>query len=432
MNSVGASFTMIAGLLLLALPKRLAALPILLAALCIPRAQEIEIAGGSFTVLRILVFIGFIRVLAKGEGLAGGMTWLDKLVLSWALLLVGTSAFHTSDAWVYRLGIAWGEVGCYVLLRVFLGTSEDVMTAFRFVCWVVVPVGALMLFEKATGRNPFGLLGAFEFSLVRDGHVRATGPFEHPISAGTVGATCVAVAICVWRQSKPAAIAGLLGSLGMVFAATSSSPILMTLFIALGLMFWPLRWHMNLVRLTALAALLGLAAVMKDPVYFLVARIDITGGSQGYFRAQLIRSSIEHLDEWWLAGTDYTRHWMASGIYANERHTDIVNHYLAMGVLGGLPLMLLFILILVAAFASAGRALAERENDADLPFVAWVLGALVFGHAVNFVSTSLFDQPVVFFYLPLAAICAMRARQLPQPDLHPSHSDPQPVPVRSS
>ncbi len=64
-----------------------------------------------------------------------------------------------------------------------------------------------------------------------------------------------------------------------------------------------------------------------------MARIDIIGGSQGYYRAQLIRSSLEHLSEWWATGTDYTRHWMSSGIYANNRHTDITNHFLAMGVM---------------------------------------------------------------------------------------------------
>jgi len=430
LNSIGAAFTIVASLLLLTLPKRLAALPILLAALCMPRGQEIELAGGHFTVLRILIFVGFLRVLAKGEALAGGLTSLDKLVLWWALLLVVTSAFHTSDAWVFRLGLVWGEVGCYFLLRVFLATPENVTTAFRFVCWVVLPVGALMLLEKATAQNPFGFLGAFPYSLVRDGHVRATGPFAHPISAGTVGAACVAIAISMWRRSKLTALAGLFGSASMVFAATSSGPILMTLSIFLGLLFWPLRRHMKRVRQLALATVLGLAAVMNDPVYFLIARIDITGGSQGYFRAQLIRSSIQHLDEWWLVGTDYTRHWMASGIYANQQHTDLVNHYVAMGVMGGLPLLFLFILIVVAAFRSAGRALAEHQNEDGQPFLAWLLGAIVFGHVVNFLSTSLFDQPIVFFYLPLAAICAILAQRPATPDLHPTPPYPRPMSVR--
>ena len=430
LNSVGASFTIVTSLLLLMLPKRLAVLPLLLAAMWMTRNQEIEVAGGHFTVLRILVFVGILRVLAKGEGLAGGWTLLDKLMLSWALLLVGTSAFHTSDAWVYRLGIVWGEVGCYFLLRVFLASPEDVTTAFRFVCWVVLPLGALMLLEKMTGQNPFGFLGTLPVSLVRDGHVRAAGPFAHPIAAGTVGSTCIAIGIYMWRRSKLTALAGLLGSLGMVFAATSSGPILMTLSIALGLMFWPLRWHMNRVRQLALAAILGLQAVMNDPVYFLVARIDISGGSQGYFRAQLIRSSIEHLDEWWLVGTDYTRHWMGSGIYANENHTDIVNHYLAMGVLGGLPLMLLFILVIVAAFRSAGRAMAEHKNEDGQSFLAWLLGAILFGHVINFVSVSLFDQSIVFFYLPLAAICAIQAQRPAKPDLRPSRAYARPLSVR--
>jgi hypothetical protein len=429
LNSVGASFTIVASLFQLMLPKRLAALPLLLAALLIPRGQEIEVAGGHFTVLRILVFVGFLRVLARGEGLARGWTLLDKLVLLWALLLIGTSAFHTSDAWVFRLGIVWGEVGCYFLFRVFLATSEDVIAAFRFVCWVVLPLGALMLLEKMTGQNPFAFLGALQVSLVRDGHVRAAGPFEHPISAGTVGSTCLAMAIYMWRRSKLAALAGLLGSLSMLFAATSSGPILMALAIAIGLLFWPLRRHMNRVRQLALAAVLGLAAVMNDPVYFLLARIDITGGSQGYFRAQLIRAAIEHIDEWWLTGTDHTRHWMASGIYANQQHTDIVNHYLAMGVLGGLPLMVLFILIVVAAFRGVGRALAGHGNEDDQPFLAWLLGAIVFGHVVNFVSTSLFDQPILFFYLPLAAICVIQALRRANLD-RPSRPYARPLSVR--
>src|SRR5207253_439216 len=103
-----------------------------------------------------------------------------------------------------------------------------------------------------------------------------------------------------------------------------------------------------LVRLATVLGIVVLQIVMNDPVYFLMARIDFTGSSTGWFRAQLIRSSIQHLDEWWAVGTDYTRHWMPSGIYANEIHTDITNHFLEMGVWGGLPLLSLFVLALYA------------------------------------------------------------------------------------
>jgi hypothetical protein len=148
---------------------------------------------------------------------------------------------------------------------------------------------------------------------------------------------------------------------------------------------------------------------MKDPPYFLLARIDITGGSTGYFRAQLIKSTIEHFNEWWLAGTDFTRHWMPSGIPANGEHTDMTNYYIQMGVWGGLLLMLLFISLLVAGFNRIGKALQANKNaPADRQFLIWTLGAILFGHVTTFVSISYFDQTVVFLYLALACIGSLQ------------------------
>ncbi len=96
---------------------------------------------------------------------------------------------------------------------------------------------------------------------------------------------------------------------------------------------------------------------------------------------------------------------MASGNFANERHTDITNHFLGMGVLGGFPLMLTFVAILAYSFRDVGRAIQQRTAGAiDEHAFIWVLGTLLFGFFMNFWSISLFDQSVIFFYLCLAAI----------------------------
>jgi hypothetical protein len=181
---------------------------------------------------------------------------------------------------------------------------------------------------------------------------------------------------------------------------------MMIVFSVLGLSMWPVRNVLGPIRWVAIVAIVALDAVMKDPVYFLMARIDITGSSTGWHRAQLVRSSIEHLDEWWLVGTDYTRHWMPTGVHANAIHTDITNHLLGIGVLGGLPLMLVFVSVLWCAFVSAGRARRSVEKAPTDAFLAWTLGAMLFGQVVNFWSISLFDQSVSFFYLNLAMIAA--------------------------
>lgn len=413
MNGIGFTFTFVASLLLLSLPRRWAAIPLLMGAAWMTRGQVLELGPAHLTVMRVLVFVGFIRVLARGEQLTNGKNPVDRWVILWAVILIATSAFHTSEAWVYRAGLVWTDLGCYFLFRIFLSDWQDVVRAFKATCVILIPVALLMVVEKETRDNLFGVLGGVNrTALIRDGRIRASGPFAHPILAGTVGATCFAMAMCLWRRHRMKALLGLAAGIGIVGACTSSGPILMVAFTIGAFMLWPFRKKLGLIRWLTVFAIVALAAVMNDPVYFLVARIDISGGSQGYYRAQLIRSSIEHLDEWWLAGTDQTRHWMATGIYANTNHTDITNHVLAMGVMGGLLLMAVFVLILVAGFRAIGKALKDNEKaPSEQQFLIWALGALLFGHVVNFMSISLFDQSIVFFYLILGAIGAVQLRK---------------------
>lgn len=408
MNPLSAAFTVVASALLLTLPGRFAAIPLLLGAAYVPRDAAVELGPATFTVVRILVAVGILRVLMKGERLANGINNVDRLMLLWALYLLGTSVFHRSDTWLYRAGIVWSDLGSYCLFRVFVHDHEDVVRIFKVLCAVLVPVAVLMLLEKSSGENLFVAFGGVSDVGVRAGHVRARGPFAHPILAGTVGATCLPMALYLWRRHRVHATMGMFAAAGIVLASTSSGPIMMSLFILLGLLLWKVRASLRAIRWLVLVAVVALDVVMKDPVYFLMARIDITGGSQGWHRAQLIRSSLEQLDQWWLAGTDHTRHWMATG-QVNEAHTDITNHLLAAGVMGGLPLMFLLIMILMAAFRAVGHALRRSEHASlEHRFLIWTLGAILFGHVLNFFSISLFDQSIVFFYLVLAAIGAVQ------------------------
>lgn len=409
MNAGSGVFLVIGAVLLAVLPRRFAVIPVLLAAAYTTRFPFLELGPANLSVLRILVVVGIVRVLVRGERIANGVNAVDRLLLAWAMLLIGVSLFHTTDAWTFRIGMVLGEVGVYLLFRVFVQDAEDVRRVFKVLCVALVPLAVLMLLEKYTAHNFFGVMGQTTFVHIRDGHVRAYGPFGHSILAGTVGATCLPMALCLWRAHRASALIGLCAAAGIVFASTSSGPIMMAVFTCVGLLIWKVRNRLGLIRWGTVAAIIGLQIVMKDPVYFLMARIDITGGSTGWHRAQLIRSSIAHLDEWWAVGTDYTRHWMPTGIHANATDTDITNHFLAMGVMGGLPLLILFVLMLWAAFRAVGRALRENEGQSpERGFLIWTLGAMLFGQVINFSSISLFDQSVSFFYLVLATIGAIQ------------------------
>lgn len=412
MTVLSALFAFVAAALVGTLPRRFAAIPILLTASYVSRDAVLEIGPAHLTVLHIVVLFGVCRVLLKREGLANGRNPVDSRLILWALVLLVTSVFHASSQWAFRIGMIWNDLGCYLLLRVFVQDSEDVVRVFKTLCVILVPVAVLMLLEKTLAQNFFTILGAPAEVVIRDGHIRARGPFAHPILAGTGGATCFPMALYLWKKHRIFALSGLFAAGGIVAASTSSGPIMMALFILLGLSFWGVRESMRAIRWLIVVMLISLNAVMHDPVYFLMARIDLTGSSTGWHRSRLIQSSIEHLNEWWLAGTDFTRHWMPTGIHANQVHTDITNHLLGMGVNGGLVLMWVFILALVAAFRIVGQSILDhRKAPVEQRFLVWTLGATLFGHVMNFFSISLFDQSVVFFYLVLAAISAAQRPQ---------------------
>jgi len=115
----------------------------------------------------------------------------------------------------------------------------------------------------------------------------------------------------------------------------------------------------------------------------------------------------------------YKGWFLGGGGVASPNHTDITNHFIAMGIAGGLLLMLLFMGVLYAAFSLIGRVLKlDRVSSASDPFLAWTLGSILFAHAVTFLSVSYFDVAnIAYFYLLLGTIGAVYAAALEETSL---------------
>ena len=404
MSSLTLGFLLLDVVVLWLLPRRWAALPVLAGACYLPLAAGIQIGPFHFDAVRLLIAAALLRMLLRGEGLSGSMNALDRVMLWWAAVALGVSFFYADvgATLVNRLGLVYMACGSYFVLRAFCPSIEAVPGLCRITAVLLVPLAAAMLYEKLTGHNLFAVFGGVaEWSAVRDGMVRAQGPFAHPILAGSVGATCLPLMAALWRGSRKTAAIGALACLTMVFSSGSSGPIMSAGFAIAALAMWRWRGHMRLLRWSALLGYIALDLVMKAPAYYLLTRIDLTGSSTSWHRAALIQSAIAHWSEWWLAGTAYTRHWMPYGVAWSGAQSDITNYYLRMGVDGGLPLLLLFIAVLAKGFSLVGHSVRESPVA---PFVMWALGASLFAHAATFVSVSYFDQSVVFLYLTLAAI----------------------------
>lgn len=420
MNSLALIFLLVASVALWVLPRRWAPVPLLAGACYITMGQQINLGPFSFTVLRLLILVGVLRVFLRGERLAGGVNGLDWFMIAWSVWATFVGIFHedAAAAVVFRLGVVYNTLGFYLLVRCFCQTREDVFALLPTLVLLLTPIALSMIYEQLTNHNLFGIFGGLPEEVVtRGGRLRAQGPFRHPILAGTVGAVCVPLMIGLWGRQPMMAKLGLGACLAIAITSASSGPLLSIMVGVFALVLWRWRQFTPHLRVAAVVGYILLDIVMKDPAYFILRRIDLTGSSSSYHRPAIIRAAIEHLDEWWFAGTDHTRHWMPYGVSWSEDHSDITNHYIAQGVRGGLLQMFLFIGVLWCGFRYVGIVLHRQpEESASSGFAVWSLGACLFAHAATCVSVAYFDQSVVFLYLPLAMVGSLQASMLDQTD----------------
>src|ERR1035437_3058156 len=104
MNGAGYLFALVTSAMLFAFPRRWAPISFLCAAAYVPFSQVIEIGFLHFPVIRILITLGFVRVLLKGEHISGKLNALDWMMILWALWLVFISLFHESGVLITQLG----------------------------------------------------------------------------------------------------------------------------------------------------------------------------------------------------------------------------------------------------------------------------------------------------------------------------------------
>lgn len=321
--------------------------------------------------------------------------------------------------------MVYNTAGVYFLIRCFCQNEQDAVGLIKFTAFLFVPVAFEMVHEQLTGRNLFAVLGGVpEQSLIRNGRIRSQGPFAHAILAGTVGAVCAPLMVGIWKMHPRLAKLGIVACLLIVFASASSGPLMSLILSTFALVLWRWRHFTRHMRIAAVLAYIFLDVVMNAPAYYIIARIDLAGGSTGYHRAALIQSSLKHFDEWWFAGTDYTRHWMPTGVSWSEDHADITNHYLGQAVKGGLPLMLLFISLFWCGFRYVGVTLKSRTSAPyQKQFFVWSIGAALFAHAVTCTSVAYFDQSFLFLYLTLAVAASVhssrKSEASQQPSFHP-------------
>jgi hypothetical protein len=414
------SQALILGLILalstLFLPRRYALIPIILATCFLPLAGKYALGGLNFSMLRVVVTLAWVRILVRNEQRSFQWLRLDYAVLMWsaARVLAFTVLWLNSAAAINAVGYAYDDIGLYFAFRILLKDAEDFKRIFKVFALIFLPLAILLYLEKVSGRDPFCVFGGVpEFPEVREGVIRCQGPFGHPILAGTFGAVWLPLFLGLWLQGKGCrliAAIGIFSSTLITAVAGSSGPIGSYAAGIIGMALWGMRYQMRLIRWGIVLAIVALDLVMKDPVWFIFARIDVLSGSTGWHRANLIDRVIANFSDWWLIGARDIAKW---GIFAG----DTTNQFIAEGIRAGIFNMMLFVWMIVIGFSYLGTALrAAKTAPKRYRLLLWSIGVALFAHVVSFFGVSYFDQNIVNFFLTLAIIATAFQRR---PDRQP-------------
>jgi hypothetical protein len=367
---------------------------------CLAARQRIAIASLDFTFIRLLILVGWVRICMMGELQQIRWRALDLVVLAWAAVAMTAWVVlnANSAAAVYMAGQTIDTAGAYILFRALIRDWSDLKVFARAAAVVAIPLAVAFSIEKATGRNMFWVFGGVpQFTPIRQGELRCQGAFVHPILAGVFWATLLPLIVSVGftdRRYKPLAIVGTVAALIIIVTTASSTPLAgVAAAVAAGL-FFPLRHFMRYLKWIAVAGVITLHLVMNAPVWHLIGRIDLVGGSTGYHRYRLIDAAVNHFNEWWMFGTISTAHW-------GRQLFDVTNQYILEGTRGGFLRLVLFCAILIMAFNCVGRAI-RRLDRGPRAVMAWAIGAALFVNMACFIAVSYFGSIVMLWHLLLA------------------------------
>lgn len=407
LHPLGAAALAVLGITIFLVPRRWATFPVLLLACLIPSAQRLALAGLDLTLLRLIILFGWLRLFVKGEWRAIRLCLPDKFLLAWAgVEAAAYIALHrNSGAIVYMSARMYEGLGTYFLFRALVRDWQGLRCVALQLAIIAVPTGLAFFNENLTRRNVFSVFGGVPaITPIRQGRLRCFGAFDNPIVAGCFFAAAIPLIAALWwsraGRLRPMAVVGVGFSMIVVITCASSTPVAAVAAGVLGATLFYLRHWMKEIRLGIVVTLVALHLVMNPPVWHLISRIDIVGGSTGWHRYNLIDQAIRRVFEWGLIGVKSTGHW---GIQL----FDVTNQYVLEGVYGGLGALTFFILVIVTAYRGVGRLWRAAGRDREKVALAWGLGVTLYVHTMCFIAVSYFGQIIVSWYMVPAMIASL-------------------------
>ena len=400
--------TFFMAVLIVLLPRKYFMLPFILCACFIPADQRIIIMDLDFTPLRILVAAGFFWIFLTWPHVHVRPNKFDILVFVWAICgaIIYCIQWVSTASVIHQCGVLFDIFGLYLIFTKILTSWDSVRLTIRIFAVLAVVTAVMIGMEWFTGKNPFLFLGQVH-TVVREGRYRCEGPFPHSIICGLFWGLLVPLFIGMSKTERKkfvyrlAAVAGIF----IVAASASSTPVLSLIIVLAGVFLFKWRRYVPAFSWCVIIMLTGLHLIMKAPVWHLLSRVNIIGGSTGWHRYNLIDQAIKHFGEWAVLGCRSTEHW-------GWGMRDITNQFIYEGVRGGFVTLLAFLVLLFFAF-KAMFGCSIRETSQQDRLISWCFFVSLVGHCAAFLAVSYFGQIMMLWYMMLA-IASLFTRRMAQ------------------
>lgn len=376
----------------------------------------------------IYCFVGRLSVRKIIWGLSG----LGKIALGLAFFLLFlrlTTVFTSPYLFPAATTFFWESVIYFsaFFLAVIISNREYVFSVTtRIFIWIALICGCVAVGETLTGRNfiadflmPFSgeneMLVAMLQSRVRDGNLRAQGPFEHPLLLAEFGsiAFMFGLALFLWAKGlrdRLMGIVGLLASTACILLSFSRSALVC---VAVGaawiLSLWllkprkPTSLSSAVLRTLLLVGALLIVAISLTQVVQTVALGKSQAESESTAaRTIMLQKGIALVEERPLLGWGIGTAVDLAGIKGRGGVPTLDNYLVMIAVESGLPYLILFCAFMLL-FAGSGSVSILRgiSNNA---FVAAASGAILSFLIMRSVLGINYNVPIAFL------LCGMLLR----------------------
>jgi hypothetical protein len=388
-------------------PRRYVIIPLLLVQSFITPAQNFSLGGIDFSIMRIMILFTLLRILLRRENNYFIAIKLDKILMLYGIvsILAYTLQLPNFSSFINVVGVALDNLGGFFVVRILIRGDDDIKIIIKTLSISVVILFFFFLYEVRTATNIFSFFNDFRSDpIIRDGRLRAQGAYPHPILAGSFWAAMVPLFMGYWKQEgkwRPSMIIGVILGTSIIYFCASSTPMMSLAFGFGATIFFYQRASFTDLKLLIITGVTGLMLFWSKPIWYLFTKIDIAGGSTGYFRYLLIDRFVRHWKEWFLIGIRSTYHWGEGLGLASVGLADLPNQYIFEGVRYGALGLSLFIAAIITALNYIGIAIRTAlVEEARIRY--WQIGVSLLVHMFTFLGVSYFGAVRFSWWMTLA------------------------------